>query len=83
MQPPRASVKTIDQPDQPGAARLPERGALESLRCSFCGKRRSEVRSIVCGPTPDVAICDECVNLCAEIIAEQLDHPAGGPPAAA
>jgi len=43
------------------------------MRCSFCGKARTEVESIVAGPTPAVAICNECVALCAEIVAEQ--HP--------
>jgi ATP-dependent Clp protease ATP-binding subunit ClpX len=40
-----------------------------SLRCSFCGKSHSEVETIVCGPTPSVAICNECVEMCTEIIA--------------
>jgi hypothetical protein len=51
--------------------------SLEAIRCSFCGKRGDEVRSIVAGPTPDVAICNECIGLCAEIIAEQRGD---GPP---
>ena len=50
------------------------RRSTESIRCSFCGKPRSEVASIVAGPTPSIAICNECVQLCAEIIANQ-----GGP----
>jgi len=40
------------------------------LRCSFCGKREDEVESMVAGRW-GVAICNECVDLCAEIIAEQ------------
>ncbi len=36
--------------------------------CSFCGKRHDEVNKLIAGP--DVNICDECVNLCAEIVAE-------------
>lgn len=36
--------------------------------CSFCGKRHDEVSKLIAGP--DVNICDECVNLCAEIVAE-------------
>ena len=43
----------------------------ESLRCSFCGKDRNEVQAMVAGWTPSLAICNECVDLCAEIIAEQ------------
>lgn len=40
------------------------------LRCSFCGKGQDEVRKLIAGPT--VYICDECVDLCNEIIAEEL-----------
>jgi ATP-dependent protease Clp ATPase subunit len=40
-----------------------------NLRCSFCAKPYSEVETIICGPTPVVAICNECVDLCTEIIA--------------
>jgi len=41
----------------------------ESLRCSFCGKSRDEVRKLIAGPT--VYICDECIELCNDIIAEE------------
>jgi len=44
---------------------------LDLLRCSFCGKPRDRVDDMVCGPTPQVAICNECVDLVAEIMAEQ------------
>jgi hypothetical protein len=43
----------------------------DALRCSFCGKAYAEVGIIVCGPTPSVAICNECVELCTDIIAEE------------
>jgi hypothetical protein len=43
--------------------------------CSFCGKPRSAVAHIVCGPTADVAICDECIALAAEIVAESSATP--------
>jgi ATP-dependent Clp protease ATP-binding subunit ClpX len=43
-------------------------GAARSVACSFCGKTRDEVSGIVAGPTPAVAICNECVSLCAEIL---------------
>jgi ClpX C4-type zinc finger len=43
----------------------------ESIRCSFCGKRGTEVASIIAGPTPAVAICNECVALAADIVAEE------------
>jgi hypothetical protein len=52
-------------------------------RCSFCGKRPSQARVIVCGPAPEVAICDECVELCGEIIAEQTTAGPTPPPAVA
>ena len=40
-----------------------------NLRCSFCGKSRDQVRKLIAGPT--VYICDECVRLCNEIMAEE------------
>ena len=40
-----------------------------TLYCSFCGKSQHEVRKLIAGPT--VFICDECVNLCEQIIAEE------------
>jgi ATP-dependent Clp protease ATP-binding subunit ClpX len=39
------------------------------LRCSFCGKTQDEVKKLIAGPT--VYICDECVELCGEIISEE------------
>jgi len=56
---------------------------LHRVRCSFCGKRGDEVAAIVCGQTPDIAICNECVDLCAEIIAEQTAPGPTPPPAVA
>ena len=55
---------------------------LESIRCSFCGKPATEVERIVAGPTPAVAICSECIALCAQIIAEE-DGPPEPPDTAA
>ena len=40
-----------------------------TLYCSFCGKRQHEVRKLIAGPT--VFICDECVELCMDIIREE------------
>ena len=40
-----------------------------ALHCSFCGKNQHEVRKLIAGPT--VFICDECVDLCMEIIREE------------
>jgi ATP-dependent Clp protease ATP-binding subunit ClpX len=42
-----------------------------TLSCSFCGKSQKEVRKLIAGPT--VYICDECISLCNDIIAEELD----------
>jgi ATP-dependent Clp protease ATP-binding subunit ClpX len=42
-----------------------------SLKCSFCGKGQQEVRKLIAGPS--VYICDECVLLCNEIMAEEFD----------
>ena len=39
-----------------------------TLYCSFCGKSQHEVRKLIAGPT--VFICDECVELCNDIIRE-------------
>src|SRR5436853_7437917 len=41
----------------------------DSLNCSFCGKSQREVRKLIAGPT--VFICDECVELCMDIISEE------------
>src|ERR1700746_1650020 len=42
-----------------------------NLVCSFCGKSQDEVRKLIAGPT--VYICDECIDLCNDIIAEETD----------
>ena len=42
----------------------------ETLRCSFCGKTQHEVKKLIVGPT--VYICDECVELCNEILDEEF-----------
>jgi len=51
-----------------------------TLYCSFCGKSQHEVRKLIAGPT--VFICDECVELCMDIIREEnkssLVNPATG-----
>ena len=44
------------------------------LYCSFCGKSQHEVRKLIAGPS--VFICDECVELCNDIIREELDERA-------
>ena len=41
------------------------------LKCSFCGKNQDQVRRLIAGP--NVYICDECVELCDEIIQEEIE----------
>ena len=43
-----------------------------SYSCSVCGKTQSQVRKLIAGPG-NLYICDECVELCAEIIEEEFD----------
>jgi ATP-dependent Clp protease ATP-binding subunit ClpX len=49
-----------------------------NLCCSFCGKSQKEVKKLIAGPT--VYICDECIALCNDIIAEEVekDEPSSG-----
>lgn len=44
----------------------------ERIRCSFCGKTDGQVRKLIAGPN-GAYICDECVDICAEIIEEELE----------
>ena len=63
-------VATLD-PAPPGTA--------APSACSFCGKGRAQVGGLVAGPSGSgVAICDQCVALCGELLAEQT----GGAPRA-
>ena len=45
----------------------------EQLLCSFCGKSQRQVKKLIAGP--GVYICDECIDLCNEIIDEELTAP--------
>ena len=45
----------------------------EQLLCSFCGKSQRQVKKLIAGP--GVYICDECIDLCNEIIDEELTIP--------
>jgi ATP-dependent Clp protease ATP-binding subunit ClpX len=56
--------------DRPG--RTSDSGKI--LYCSFCGKSQHEVRKLIAGPS--VFICDECVELCNDIIREELEEKA-------
>ncbi len=51
-------------------ARLSEGGEL--LKCSFCGKSQKQVKKLIAGP--GVYICDECIDLCNEIIEEEFSN---------
>ena len=44
----------------------------DKIRCSFCGKTQSQVRKIIAGPN-GAFICDECIEICNEIIEEELE----------
>lgn len=43
----------------------------KKLKCSFCGKNQDQVKRLVAGP--NVYICDECIELCQEIVEDELD----------
>jgi ATP-dependent Clp protease ATP-binding subunit ClpX len=49
-------------------------GVADLLKCSFCGKSQKQVRKLIAGPS--VYICDECIDLCNEIIAEEVQGKA-------
>ena len=46
-------------------------GAVAELRCSFCNKSQKEVQKVIAGPT--VFICNECVEVCNDILADDSD----------
>ncbi|HEX8941352.1 MAG TPA: ClpX C4-type zinc finger protein, partial [Candidatus Limnocylindrales bacterium] len=46
------------------------KGPKVPYRCSFCGKSQEQVRKLIAGQ--GVYICDECINLCQEIIEEEM-----------
>lgn len=56
-------------------ARIGDGGDL--LKCSFCGKSQKQVKKLIAGP--GVYICDECIDLCNEIIEEELSDSADTP----
>ena len=51
-------------------------GGEKLLYCSFCGKSQHEVRKLIAGPS--VFICDECIELCNDIIREEAATDKGG-----
>ncbi len=50
------------------------RGGEDTLRCSFCGKSQNEVKKLIAGPT--VYICNECIDICIEIISDDAQQEA-------
>jgi len=56
--------------DAAGAPKQAAQGGL--LHCSFCGKNQHDVSKLVAGPA--VFICDECIDLCTDIVDENLQH---------
>lgn len=51
----------------------------DKIRCSFCGKTQDQVKKLIAGSN-NVYICDECIDLCAEILEEEFDsHEEEGP----
>jgi ATP-dependent Clp protease ATP-binding subunit ClpX len=53
-------------------------GGEKLLYCSFCGKSQHEVRKLIAGPS--VFVCDECIELCNDIIREEAHGETGGKP---
>jgi hypothetical protein len=67
----------IDAADpHPGAegarSRIPDPKRQQILYCTFCGKSQHDVRKLIAGPA--VYICDECVDLCTDIVDDESDH---------
>jgi len=44
----------------------------KQLKCSFCGKNQDQVKRLIAGP--GVYICDECIELCSDIIADEFEE---------
>lgn len=71
-------VGTSSAPIGPGSiARVTPAASLEGLTCSFCTKSQPEVARPVAGP--GVSICNECIDLCNQIISQGLDRDADQP----
>ena len=52
---------------------MPKTAPLEAMSCSFCGKDQTDVTKLIAGP--GVFICNQCVDLCNQIIADELSRP--------
>ena len=53
-----------------------KKDSTDNLFCSFCGKSQKEVTKLIAGPA--VYICDECIQLCGEIIEEETEKNPDG-----
>ncbi len=51
-----------------------------SLFCSFCGRHASQVKKLVAGPTPSVAICDQCIDICRSLLGKETSITPGTQP---
>ncbi len=51
---------------------------MDTLYCSFCGKSQSQVQRLIAGTRKDVYICDECVELCSELLEEEMEGEESG-----
>lgn len=49
---------------------MPSKESTDKLNCSFCGKGQDDVKKLIAGPS--VYICNECVDLCNDIIEEEV-----------
>ncbi len=58
-----------------------DRAGRKLIRCSFCNKSQKEVRKLIAGPT--VYICDECVDICLDILNQERDESPSSPVSAA
>ena len=51
------------------------RNSDDQIRCSFCNKTQDQVRKLIAGPKgKNVYICDECIDICSEIIEEEFEQ---------
>src|SRR5262245_65904049 len=48
----------------------------DKARCNFCGKSQSEVKKLIAGPS--VSICNECIDICSELVADDRKKHSGG-----
>src|SRR5699024_12353437 len=72
----RTSLRVRRRPDLVRSDRMARIGESADLfKCSFCGKSQKQVQQLIAGP--GVYICDECVELCNEIIEERMAEAVG------